>query len=125
MIRQVCLATRVLKFPRIDEIIEAQMIFDIGLIREVANPLAQPARQAIDIFEGLFPKDGQTEIPVVTEATKARAQKEGFHTRVADTFSARPPVQSMPPRPWGMPSDVMMISQATWTDVVTQLGMIL
>ena len=40
MITQIFLVARVLKIPRIDEIIEARRMFDIGIICDAANPLA-------------------------------------------------------------------------------------
>lgn len=40
------------------------------------------------------------------------------------TSSSPPPVQSMSPRQRGMPSGIMMISQALWKKVITKLGII-
>ncbi|KAF3675682.1 hypothetical protein FXO38_04651 [Capsicum annuum] len=59
-----------------------------GLINEIA-----------DILAGLFPRDGQTDIAVVEEATEVEAQTEGLPTDITSTFSTPPPVQSVPPRP--------------------------
>lgn len=93
--------------------IEAKRIFNIGLIKDVANPLEWLARQASDIFAGLFPWDDQIYTPTAAEATEAGTQIEGSHTNMAGTPTAIPPVQSMTSRPQGMPTDIIMISQAT------------
>ncbi|KAF3678893.1 hypothetical protein FXO37_04142 [Capsicum annuum] len=114
------LTVRVLELPKIDEIIEAQRTFDNGVIRDEANPLARLVRHVVDIFVGLFPQDDQTDTSATAEPTEVGAQIEGSHTNGTGTSSAPPPVQSVPPRPWNMHPDIMMISQAAWTKGVTK-----
>lgn len=56
-ITQIRLAAGFVEIPEINEMIEARRIFDIGLIQDAANPLAQPIRQDIDAMMGLFSED--------------------------------------------------------------------
>lgn len=43
-----------LELPIIDEILEATKTTDLGLIIDAANPMAQQARQAVDLVVGIF-----------------------------------------------------------------------
>lgn len=65
------MVTKVLEIPGIDEMIEAQRKFDIGLIRDAANPLARPVKLVTNIFTGLFPQDDQTNTLAALVATVA------------------------------------------------------
>lgn len=60
--------------------------------------------------------------PAPAETSEASAQTEAAPIDVAGTSNALPPVYSVPPRPRGIPLSVMLISQAAWTKVVTQLA---
>lgn len=55
MITQICLVLGVLELPGINEMIKAWWTFAIVQIRDAANFLYQPMRQATDIFTGIFP----------------------------------------------------------------------
>lgn len=57
MITHVWLVAGVLEIPRINNIIEAQKIFDIRLIGDAENPLARPMQQAVDAMAGVFLQD--------------------------------------------------------------------
>lgn len=87
----------------------------------MANPLALPMREAVDIMARLFLQDDHTDAPTTFEATKVGVKTSGIHVDTVGTSSAPPPVQSFPPRPRGMPSGIMMISQDTWTKAMTHL----
>lgn len=99
MITQICLAAGVLELPWINEMIEDQRIFDIGLIRDVANPLDRLIRHITDTMARLFAQDDQTDIPTIAVAIEVESQTEGIPTDATDTFSAPPPIHSLLPRP--------------------------
>lgn len=99
-------------------------MFDIRLIRDTTNLLGRPVRQTVDDMAGLFPQYDQPDIPATVEVTEAGAWTEGSYTDATSTSSAPPLVQSVSPRQRGMPPGSMMVSQATWTEVVIQLAML-
>lgn len=124
MIAQICMAGGVLELPRIKEMIKARQTFDIGLIKDISNPLAQLMRQATNMFVGIFVHGDQIDTPALAAAPEVESQTEGVHTDAVGTSSAPSLVQSMPYRPWGMPFNIIMISHTVWTKVVTKLAML-
>lgn len=54
MITKICLATRVLELPGKYEMLEAMKTMDLGLMRDVANPLTRQVKYAIDLMAGMF-----------------------------------------------------------------------
>lgn len=69
-----------------------------------------------------FPQDYYTNALAIVDTMKAGAQTTTAPTDVVGTFNAPPPIQSVSFRPWGMRFRVMLIFQAIWTEVVTQLA---
>lgn len=47
-----------------------------------------------------------------------------MHTDKVGTFSISSAIQSVPHRPWGMPSGIIILSQVVWTEVITKLSML-
>ncbi|KAF3650992.1 hypothetical protein FXO38_16853 [Capsicum annuum] len=109
----------VLEIPSIYDMREARWNFDIRLIHDASNLLVMPMRQKADAMVGLFSQDNLTDIAATAEATEIGTRITNKPTDVAGTSSVPLPVQSVPPRPWGMPTGVMLISQAAWTEVMT------
>lgn len=98
--------------------LEAMNITDIGLIRDVANPLAWQVRQATDLRAYMFQQSGQAG---TAEVAEAGVQRETLLTNTVGTSGAPPLVQSVPPRPRDKSSRLMMILQELWTEVMTKL----
>lgn len=82
---------------------KGQQNFDIGLIRDVANSLAQPMRQVIDAMVGLFLQDDQIDTLALTQTTQVDAHTDAAPKDTAGTSSSPPPVYFVLPRLQGMP----------------------
>lgn len=79
-------------------------------------------RQIADFKVRLFPQNDLTDTPAIVESTEEGSKTEVVLTHESGTSISPPLVYSMPPRPWSMILSVMLISQAAWTEVVTQLA---
>lgn len=121
MITYICMVAEVLELLGIDKILEDTRTIDLGLIRDAANPLTQQARQAADMMAAIFPQGGQDDN---AKEDEAGAQIETSHTDVVGTSSSPPPLKFVPPRPQGMPSGIIMITQELWTEVMTRLDIL-
>lgn len=115
----ICLAMGVQELSGIDEMIEAMNTTNLGLIRDIANPLDKKERNRADMLAEMYRQSGQTE---TTDTIKKDFQTETSLTLdAAGAYRASPLMHSVPPRSKGMPSRFNMISQAMWTKLMTRL----
>lgn len=72
----------------------------------------------------VFLLDDQINAFALAEAIEEGTQTEHAPIDLAGTFSAPPPVYSIPPSLCGTPPGVILISHATWIEVVTKLAIL-
>lgn len=96
MIMQMLLAVGVQELPGIDKMFEATNTTNLGLIRNIANPLARKEIKGAVMLKDMYLHSGQTE---TVEAAEIGGQTETTQTLdIMGIPSAPPPVQSVPPR---------------------------
>lgn len=121
MIRQLCFATGLWEFLGIEEMIEDTNTTILGLIRDAITPLARQARKGANFLDKMY--ESQTEAVKNAKAAETDKQTMTTQTSDAESISSSPSmIQSVLPRPRGMPSGFLVISQAMQTKEIMILS---